>query len=76
MTIQQILSRIRLRHLALLTVSALSVAATVSAATTHHRTHHTRQANAVSSAAAPVILSFPPRTQLDPDARQLTSDDP
>ena len=75
MTIQQILSRIRLRHLALLTVSALSVAATVSAATTHHRAHHTRQANAVSAGAAPVILSAHPGTQLDIDARKLNTDD-
>ncbi|WP_235045112.1 hypothetical protein [Gluconobacter thailandicus] len=72
MTIQQILSRTRLRHLALLTVSVLSVAATVSAATTHHRaTHHTQH----PSAAAPVILSAHPGTQLDIDARKLNSDD-
>lgn len=76
MTIQQILSRTRPRHLALLAVSSLAIAATVSAATTHHRAkHHTQHSSAALAGPAPVILSAHPGTQLDIDARKLNSDD-
>ncbi|KXV32250.1 hypothetical protein AD936_15940, partial [Gluconobacter japonicus] len=76
MTIQQILSRTRPRHLALLAVSSLAIAATVSAATTHHRAkHHTQHSSAAAAGPAPVILSAHPGTQLDIDARKLNSDD-